>query len=133
MTKISISPIEDVQEIEEAPIDEESESSPIEIVPVKPKRTRKKQETPPPPPPTPEEAQPIKKGKVISCNICGKELLEKTFKYYHQLKCKPKEQVQQQPVPVPEPIRPETFVANFDFPRRMARSEKYVSLISKAF
>jgi len=130
MTKISISPIEDVQEIEEAPIDEESESSPIEIVPVKPKRTRKKREPPPPPPPTPEETQPIKKGKMISCNICGKELLEKTFKYYHQLKCKPKEQVQ---LPVPEPIRPETFVANFDFPRRMARSEKYVSLISKAF
>ncbi len=57
---------------------------------LKPKRIRKKTEpkqepkqkpiiTPPPPPPIPEKQR--IQGKMIKCNICGKELLEKTFKY----------------------------------------------------
>ena len=135
MTKVKISPIEDTLEIEETSQDETevpSIPSPIEIPEVKQKRSRKKQEpiTPPPPPPTPEEPAKIKKGKMIACNVCGKELLEKTFKYYHQLKCKPKQEIQEPPTPQP---KPEACVVNFDFPRRAQRSEKYVSLISKAF
>jgi hypothetical protein len=128
MTKVKISPIEETLEIEETSQDETEEPSipsPIEIPEVKQKRSRKKQE----PTPQTEEPAKIKKGKMIACNVCGKELLEKTFKYYHQLKCKPKQEIQE---PIPQP-KPEAFVVNFDFPRRTQRSEKYVSLISKAF
>jgi hypothetical protein len=131
MTKVRVSELEEVYENEDTP-KEESESNydepppPIEIPEVKPKRTRtKKQE------PTEGNETAIKKGKIIACNVCGKELLEKTFKYYHQLKCKPKEEVQPEP-PTPIP-KPESFTVSFDFPRRLPRAEKYVKLIAKAF
>ena len=44
--------------------------------------------------PVPEEVKNVKTKKAPAtgkCDNCGKEMLEKTFRYYHQLKCKPKE------------------------------------------
>ena len=44
---------------------------------------------PPPEPVQQTKPRPVKQPRMITCSNCGKELLEKTFKYYHQLKCKP--------------------------------------------
>ena len=80
-----------------------------------------------------EEAQPkpTKKTppqKMVSCPNCGKEMLQKTFRYYHSLKCKPN---QEEPAPV-EPTRPEKIEVRFDG-RKATTAENIQRLISKAF
>jgi hypothetical protein len=149
MSKIKISPIEET----EAAIELESDSHepdaaagpverPIEIpieIPIekpapKTKRVRKRPEPPtepPPPPPTepPPKPEP-KKGKTITCNHCGKQILEKTFKYYHQLKCKPREST---PPPIKPQVRPESITVEFGFQRRAKLQEKYANLVARAF
>ena len=52
-------------------------------------------EAPPPGQVLPEPEKQQVKGKMINCINCDKQMLEQTFKYYHQLKCKPKESVEQ--------------------------------------
>ena len=146
MSKIKVSPIEDVTEItaevhepDEAagPVDSVSAAAKADIPSPKPKRIRKKPEPKeeiPPPPPTPEP-EPIpepKKGKLMTCANCGKELLEKTFKYYHQLKCKPKETTSQQHI-VTTPMRSDSITVDFGFQRRQQKQERFANLIANAF
>ena len=141
MSKIKVSLIEDTSETD---VEENQESDkPMEPVlsdepppPLneKPKRIRKKPETkpiPPPPPPSPEpepEKQQVK-GKMINCINCDKQMLEKTFKYYHQLKCKPKESVEQAKQ---IEATPENVTVDFGFQRKTQQHAKYTALFSKA-
>ena len=70
--------------------------------------------------------------KTISCPNCNKEMLQKTFKYYHSIKCKP-HQVEEPP----PPTRPEKIEVSFGVGRpqgrQIATSEKIQKLMSKAF
>ena len=70
--------------------------------------------------------------KTISCPNCNKEMLQKTFKYYHSIKCKP-HQVEEPPAPT----RPEKIEVSFGVGRpqgrQIATSEKVQKLMSKAF
>ena len=96
-----------------------------------------------PPEPVQEIAKPVtqprltKQPRMTTCGNCGKELLEKTFKYYHQLKCKPS-------VPLQDTVQPETetkettkhenTMVDFDYRRRASqRPVRYASLLSRAF
>ena len=140
MSKIKVSLIEDTSETD---VEENQESDkPMEPVlndmqatppPLdeKTKRIRKKLEQPPPPPPSPEP-EPKKqqvKGKMINCINCDKQMLEKTFKYYHQLKCKPKESVEQAKK---IEAKPDFFTVDFGFQRKTQQHAKYTALFSKA-
>ena len=118
----------DSHELEPDSHEPDEAAGPVEPAP-KPKRVRKRPEPPtepPPPQPTPEP----KKGKMITCNHCGKQILEKTFKYYHQLKCKPREST---PPPVKPQARPESIVVDFGFQRRAKLQERYANLVARAF
>ena len=141
MSKIKVSLIEDTSETD---VEENQESDkPMEPVlsdepppPLneKPKRIRKKPETKPiqPPPPPSPETEPEKqqvKGKMINCINCDKQMLEKTFKYYHQLKCKPKESEEQAKK---IEAKPENFTVDFGFQRKTQQHAKYTALFSKA-
>ena len=106
----------------------------------KPKRVRKKPEqqttvdTPPPPPPTTPAPPPTlerqsKTARMATCKNCGKEMLEKTFKYYHQLKC---QQAEQKPQTTKPTTPPEDITVDFAFQRRV-KQDKYASLLTKAF
>ena len=106
----------------------------------KPKRVRKKPEqqttvdTPPPPPPTtpplppPSLERQSKTARMATCKNCGKEMLEKTFKYYHQLKC---QQAEQKPQTTKPKTTPEDITVDFAFQRRV-KQDKYASLLTKA-
>ena len=105
----------------------------------KPKRIRKKPEPQAPPPPPPLERPPPPpekpekqqaKGKIVNCIHCGKVLLEKTFKYYHQLKCKPKEE--SEPVKKME-VTPETLTVDFGFRRKSKNQGRFTTLFAKTF
>ena len=145
MSKIKVSPIEEIEvapELEADSHEPDEAAGPIEAKPrlisstgepvepaPKPKRVRKRPEPPtepPPPQPTPEP----KTGKMITCNHCGKQILEKTFKYYHQLKCKPREST---PPPVNPQARPESIIVDFGFQRRAKLQERYANLMARAF
>ena len=130
MSKIKVSPIEDIEIAPELETDSHDEAAgPVEIPAPKPKRVRKRPEPPtepPPPQPTPEP----KKGKMITCNHCGKQILEKTFKYYHQLKCKPREST---PPPSKPEVKPDSIVVDFGFQRRAKLQERYANLMARAF
>ena len=97
----------------------------------------------PEPQPVQEIAKPVtqprltKQPRMTTCVNCGKELLEKTYKYYHQLKCKPS-------IPLGGTVQPETktkeitkyenTTVDFDYRRSTPqRPVKYASLISRAF
>ena len=101
----------------------------------KTKRIRKKPETKPipppeaPPPQVPEPEKQQTKGKMINCINCDKKLLEKTFKYYHQLKCKPKESVEQAKN---IEAKPENFTVDFGFQRKKTTTCEIHSLIVKS-
>ena len=72
MTKLKVQNIEPTQD--ETFVKEESESD-VEQ-----------------PDPIPEvETKATPKQKMTSCPNCGKEMLQKTYRYYHSLKCKPAE------------------------------------------
>jgi hypothetical protein len=70
--------------------------------------------------------------KTITCPNCNKEMLQKTFKYYHSIKCKP-QQVEEPPTPA----RPEKIEVSFGvgrpIGRQVAKTENLQRLISKAF
>ena len=65
--------------------DSSSESEPPEPIQEAPARTTKRATT----------------QKMVSCPNCSKEMLQKTFRYYHSLKCKPQ---QEDPAPVAPPL-----------------------------
>jgi hypothetical protein len=93
---------ENIKEIKEEPKEENIEEPPIQ------KHEAKKES---------------KKGKIITCEHCGKAMLEKTFKYYHTLKCGPA-------ASKAEPPNPEVV---FDFTRKVeGRTSRYGNLFSKA-
>lgn len=131
-----------VSAIEDEPIEtNEASNSPttVEAPAPKPKRVRTKPqpkaEQPPPPPSPPPPPPPVEKqrkpGRMTTCTNCNKELLEKTFKYYHQLKCKPKEPAYTPPKKS-EP-KPETIRVDFDFNRRaQQKQERYTNLFTRA-
>ena len=138
MSKIKVSPIEEVAEMATEVHEPDEAAGTVDAPAPKPKRIRKKpepkEEIPPPPPPTPEP-EPIpepKKGQLMTCANCGKELLEKTFKYYHQLKCKPKETTSQQNIITP-PMRSDSITVDFGFQRRQQKQERFTNLIANAF
>jgi hypothetical protein len=137
---INVSAIED-EPLEDEPLEHmESISEPeAPKVELKVKRVRKKSEIQtPPPPPSPEPVtaptrQQPKMGRMTTCTNCGKELLEKTFRYYHQLKCKPKE-----PTPIEQhnkaEQRPASITVDFNFRNRSdMKQSKYANLFTKAF
>ena len=82
-------------EIMESTSETEAPKAPLKVKRVS-RNKKSVEQQPPPPPPSPEPdivptSQPAKMGRMTTCQNCGKELLEKTFRYYHQLKCKPKD------------------------------------------
>ncbi len=103
----------------------------------KPKRIRTKpqptaQQPPPPPPPVEKQGKP---GRMTTCVNCKKEMLEKTFKYYHQLKCLPKEKEAQNPPPTNPEAKPERKSVDFNFNRRAQQQqtqERYTNLMANA-
>ena len=80
-------------------------------------------------PKTPEiESKPIKQQKMVSCPHCNKEMLQKTFRYYHSLKCKPTE-----PEPTIAKPKPDKIEVSFDVSRKRVKNENIQRLISRAF
>ena len=146
MSKIKVSLIEDTSASDAEENHEPDETASFKLPELcdeppiqpreKPKRIRKKPEPPPPPlemSPPPPEKQPEKqqaKGKIVNCIHCGKVLLEKTFKYYHQLKCKPKEE--SEPVKKME-VTPETLTVDFGFRRKSQNQGRCTTVFAKAF
>ena len=76
-----------------------------------------------------------KQPRMITCGNCGKELLEKTFKYYHQLKCKPSADLTVQPeTKTNEITKYENTTVDFDYRRSTPqRPVKYASILSRVF
>ena len=145
MSKIKVSALEDVST-------EPNESNPIKPKRVRPKKPINEIEPPtiaPPPEPIIEKPEPIqinkqkpmKQLRMVTCGNCGKELLEKTFKYYHQLKCKRSSDEQAthmtksiEPAYQCQEHRPENNTVDFNYRRStMMRRDRYASLISRAF
>ena len=132
MSKIKVSNLEDT-------INETEVSTITKPKRVRPPRIPVKNVEPPiiePPPEPVQLTRPrlTKQPRMITCVNCGKELLEKTFKYYHQLKCKPS-------VPLRDTVQPETktneitnTTVDFDYRRSTPqRPVKYASILSRAF
>ena len=132
MSKIKVSNLEDT-------INETEVSAITKPKRVRPPRIPVKDVEPPiiePPPEPVQLTKPrlTKQPRMITCVNCGKELLEKTFKYYHQLKCKPS-------VPLRDTVQPETktneitnTTVDFDYRRSTPqRPVKYASILSRAF
>ena len=74
------------------------------------------------------EVKETPKQKMTSCPICGKEMLQKTYRYYHSLKCKPQEKEI-----LPEVPKPEKIEVSFNIGRRTQKNETIKRLISRAF
>ena len=55
-------------------------------------------------------------------------MLQKTYKYYHSIKCKPTEKEIQPEIP-----RPEKIEVSFDVGRKRVKNENIQRLISRAF
>ena len=71
------------------------------------------------------------KQKMMSCPNCNKEMLQKTFRYYHSLKCKPQEEAQ---IPQKPAIsKPDRIEVTFNAGRRAVKSEKFKQLLLNAF
>ena len=69
--------------------------------------------------------------KTITCPNCDKSMLEKTFKYYHSLKCHP--QAQPKETQAPHTHAEAAHTVEFGFGRRIqARKERYSNLFSRA-
>ena len=77
----------------------------------------------------PQTAKKTPQQKMVSCPNCGKEMLQKTFRYYHSLKCKPH---QEEPAPTVPP-KPDKIEVNFDVVRKVGNTGNIQRLISRAF
>ena len=131
---IKVSAIEDEPHEPHETMESTSEPEPPKAA-LKVKRVRKKSEiqTPPPEPVTAPARQQPKTARMTTCNNCGKELLEKTFRYYHQLKCKPQQTTPLEPH-VKAEQRPETITVDFNFKSRGdMKQAKYANLFTKAY
>ncbi len=130
MIKVSAIEDESPEDEQHEPMESTSEPEAPKAL-VKVKRVRKKSE-PSNEPVTVPTSQPVKMGRMTTCQNCGKELLEKTFKYYHQLKCKPAEATLQEQHIKAE--RPESITVDFNFRNRTdVKQAKYANLFTKAF
>ena len=107
MVKIKVESINQTEAAEESASDNEAQEEVIE-----PKASKK----------TPQQ-------KMVSCPNCGKEMLQKTFRYYHSLKCKPH---QEEPAPVAPP-KPDKIEVSFDVVRKVDSTGNIQRLISRAF
>ena len=133
MSKIKVSNLEDT-------INETEVSAITKHKRVRPPRIPVRVVEPPIIEPPPEPAQltkprQTKQPRMITCVNCGKELLEKTFKYYHQLKCKPSVDLTVQPeTKTNEITKCENTTVDVDYRRSTPqRLVKYVSILSRAF
>ena len=114
-----------------------------ERAPSPPPRPKPKQRKPPSPPPEPEpEPEPVKvkkKEPLTTCPNCSKEMLLKTFKYYHSLKCQPEsEEVELPPEPKEEPkeepkVEPVKELQAPSTVRHIQRREFFKKLTQNAF
>lgn len=101
-------------------------------------------ERPDPPEPEPEKPKEKKKEPLVTCPHCSKEMLKKTFKYYHSLKCKeeaieaeapvtqprePKEESKAEVIEEPKPPPPLPSTTS----RHVQRREFFKSLVKNAF
>jgi phage FluMu protein Com len=142
-----------VSDLEDATIEPSNENN--ESIVTKPKRVRPKKpdktqehaivETTPEPliepliEPPPEKHKQTKQQRTVTCINCGKELLEKTFKYYHQLKCKASEETVAPAINnITQPIQTQQSrnifnTVDFNNNRRAAKQNKYTTLFSRAF
>jgi hypothetical protein len=143
MAKIKVSNLEDT-------ILEPINETEVSVI-TKPKRVRppripvKVVEPPmieiPPVPQVVTKPRAAKQPRMTTCNNCGKELLEKTFKYYHQLKCKPSSEPKAAPAEKTIEQHHQTQLDRYenntvDFNYRRSSSQrpvKYASLVSRAF
>ena len=70
----------------------------------------------------PQTQTQTKKAKMITCQLCNKTMLEKTFKYYHHIKCRPNVQTENM-----------NHLVEFDFSRKVAgKTNRFGDLFSKA-
>ena len=83
-------------------------------------------ETPPQVETKPPKTKP--QQKLVSCPNCNKEMLQKTFKYYHNLKCKPAE-----PETIPVVVKPEKIEVSFGIGTPIRKNENIQRLMSRAF
>ena len=132
MSKIKVSNLEDtINETEVSAITKPKRVRPPRI-PVKDVESPTIE--PPPEPVHLSKPRLTKQPRMITCVNCGKELLEKTLRYYHQVKCKPS-------VPLRDTVQPETktneitnTTVDFDYRRSTPqRPVKYASILSRAF
>ena len=107
MSKIKVESISNATNIQEEP---ESDNE-VQEQTVEPQKNKK---TPP--------------QKLVTCPNCNKEMLSKTFRYYHILKCKPT-----QTEPTPSVTIPEKIEVSFNVGRQTTKGEKIQRLISRAF
>ena len=91
---------------------------------------------PPPPQPEPEPPKTKKKEANVTCPNCSKEMLKKTFLYYHSLKClperEPEKELQQQPREEAE-AKETKIMQLFSTDRHIKRREYYKTLTQNAF
>jgi hypothetical protein len=137
MSKIKVSNLDDtINEAEVSVITKPKRVRPPRI-PVKVAAAEPTLIEPPPEPVQLNRPRLTKQPRMTTCVNCGKELLEKTYKYYHQLKCKAS-------IPLGDTVQPETktkeitkyenTTVDFDYRRSTPqRPVKYASLISRAF
>ena len=74
--------------------------------------------------------------KMVSCPNCNKSMLNKTYRYYHSLKCKPHEEsVSSYESPVQSKVEKPEKIVRFDnfTTRRAANAAKIQKLVSRAF
>ena len=74
--------------------------------------------------PVPTPAKPSRTEKIVECPNCHKAMLEKTFKYYHNLKCKAQ-------VETDADNPAQRNVVDFNYTRK-AEGSKYTGLFSRA-
>ena len=109
MAKIKV---ENIGTNETATNNEEESESDIEIpqqVETKPPKTKPQQTT-------------------VKCGNCHKEMLNKTYTYYHSLKCKPS-----QPETNPVVVKPEKIEVSFGIGTPIRKNENIQRLMSRAF
>ena len=109
MAKIKV---ENIGTTETATNNEEESESDVEIpqqVETKPPKTKPQQKT-------------------VKCGNCNKEMLNKTYKYYYSLKCKPSE-----PETIPVVVKPEKIEVSFGIGTPIRKNENIQRLMSRAF
>ena len=124
--KVKVVPVENVEIIKVSPEPDAPEAEPEVVVPESAAeientgsdKTEVVADTAPPQSPeAPEETKSKKKDEKMTCPVCNKTMLSKTYKYTHQALCKPKEPEPkvQQPKPKKEPKPKTKEIPNVSF------------------